>query len=56
MHPMSFGEFLDAVGKKQLRMFIEDKADFHSIPTVFMLSLLIFLKNFIILLVVCLKL
>ena len=44
MHPMSFGEFLDAVGKKQLRLFIEDKADFHSIPTSFHIELIDFLK------------
>jgi len=44
MHPMSFGEFLDAVGKKQLRLFIEDKSDFHSIPTSFHAELIDFLK------------
>jgi len=44
MHPMSFGEFLDAVGKKQLRLFIEDKTDFHSIPTSFHAELIDFLK------------
>ena len=32
MYPMSFGEFLDAVGKKQLRLFIDDKTDFSPIP------------------------
>jgi len=44
MHPMSLGEFLGAVGKKQLQLFIEDKTDFHSIPASFHIELIDFLK------------
>ena len=44
MHPMSFSEFLHAVGKKQLRLFIEEKTDFRSIPISFHAELIGFLK------------
>jgi uncharacterized protein len=35
MYPMSFSEFLDAAGKNQLRLFIDDKTDFNPIPKSF---------------------
>lgn len=44
MHPMTFGEFLDAVGKKELRLFINEKRDFQSIPKSFHNELIDFLK------------
>ena len=44
MHPMSFGEFLDAIGKNQLRLFIEEKQDFYPIPKSFHTELINFLK------------
>jgi uncharacterized protein len=44
MHPMSFDEFLTAVGKKQLRLFVEKKTDFNSIPASFHTELIDFLK------------
>jgi predicted AAA+ superfamily ATPase len=44
MYPMSFGEFLDAVGKNQLRLFVEEKQDFYSIPKSFHKELIDFLK------------
>lgn len=44
MHPMAFGEFLDAVGKEQLRQYIQEKTDFNFIPKTFHNELLDFLK------------
>ena len=44
MYPMSFNEFLDAVGKTQLRRFIEDKTDFQPIPVSFHTELIDILK------------
>ncbi|MBU1195784.1 MAG: ATP-binding protein [Proteobacteria bacterium] len=44
MHPMAFGEFLDALGKEQLRKYIQEKTDFNSIPQTFHAELIDFLK------------
>jgi len=41
---MSFGEFLDAVEKKQLRLFIDDQTDFSPIPKSFHAELTDLLK------------
>ena len=44
LHPFSFGEFLDAVEKSQLRLFLEDKTDFEPIPASFHAELVDLLK------------
>ena len=43
-YPMSFGEFLDAVGKSQLRLFLKNKTDFEPIATTFHAELVDLLK------------
>lgn len=46
MYPMSFSEFLDAVGKNQLRLFIDDKTDFNPVPKSFHAELTDLLKMY----------
>jgi uncharacterized protein len=44
LYPLSYGEFLDGVGKSQLRLFLENKTDFEPIPVSFHTELIDLLK------------
>lgn len=44
LYPLSFAEFLDAVGKSQLRLFLENKTDFEPITASFHTELVDLLK------------
>jgi predicted AAA+ superfamily ATPase len=46
LYPLSFGEYLEAVGKSKLRQFLEDKKDFEPLVTAFHEELIDHLKMY----------
>ncbi|MCK4762062.1 MAG: ATP-binding protein [Candidatus Aminicenantes bacterium] len=46
LYPFTFAEYLEAVGKKMLREYLQNKKDFEPLPTVFHEELIDFLKMY----------